>query len=67
MRRIALKSVIPGQTIAKTIFSSKGKLLLEVGSILSIKNIAKLKNLNIEDIYIEEICSEENSCTNDIL
>jgi len=66
MRRVALKSIIPGQRLAKTVYSKKGNMLLEAGIELSNQHIAKLEFFNIEELFIEYIDSEENDCPSPI-
>lgn len=66
MRRIALDSVIPGQKLAKTIFSSDGMVLLETGIELTIQHISRLQLFGVKELYIEDAFSEGIICTETI-
>lgn len=54
MRLVDTKSVIPGEKLAKTLFYSDGRVLLEKGIVLSKRYITKFLELDIEQIYIED-------------
>lgn len=63
MRRITLESVVPGQKLAKTIFSSDGMVLLETGIELSVQHISRLRLFGVKELYIEDACSAGINCT----
>lgn len=54
MRILDTKSVSPGEKLAKTLYYSDGRVLLEKGMTLSKRYLTKLLELGIEQIYIED-------------
>ena len=58
MRRVSIESVHSEQKLAKTVYSLEGKILLEKGVFLSLKQVNKLKEYSVEELYVED----EYSC-----
>ncbi|MEG6521856.1 HD-GYP domain-containing protein [Desulfotomaculum sp. 1211_IL3151] len=54
MRRLSLESVKPGMKVGRPIRNTNGQILLNVGTILSEKYIARLKLLGLHSIYIDD-------------
>jgi HD-GYP domain len=54
MKRVSIESVVSGQRLAKTVYSSDRKILLEMGIILSDIHINKLKLYDIEELSVED-------------
>ncbi|MGE5396122.1 MAG: HD-GYP domain-containing protein [Chitinophagales bacterium] len=54
MRRVSLESVQPGMIVARTIYSSEGRVLLTAGMELSEKYIKRLFELGLSSIYIKD-------------
>lgn len=52
MQRVSLPFLQAGMMIAKSVYSSDGRLLLTAGTILSEGNIPKMKNMGIGSIYV---------------
>lgn len=69
MRYVSIDSVEPGQVLAKAIYASDGRILLNTGVQLTVGMINKLRNIGVtfiyiqdhrfEDIHINEVVSEE--------
>lgn len=58
MRLVSLYSCQPGVKLGKSIYNSKGKILLSEGVELTDNLIHKLKRYNITTVYIKDIQSE---------
>lgn len=54
MRRIYINEVKPGMIIARSIYSSEGRILLQTGIVLNDQYIARLEELGINSIYIRD-------------
>jgi len=54
MRLISVNQCQPGEKLAKTIFTSKGTVLIGAGVTLTQKMLDRLKELNFTSIYIED-------------
>ncbi|AMA74587.1 MULTISPECIES: HD-GYP domain-containing protein [Aneurinibacillus] len=54
MKKVHIRSVKPGDKIAKTILSEAGQVLLAAGLELSQRYIDRLKALGIDTVYIED-------------
>lgn len=54
MIRVSIETVLSGEKLAKTVYSSDGKILLEKGIILSETHLNKLKLFNIQELFIED-------------
>ena len=52
MQRVSLPFLQSGMMVAKSVFSSDGRLLLNAGSVLSETSIPRLENLGIKSLYI---------------
>ncbi len=52
MKNISTNKITPGMKIAKTIYNSNGNILISSGMVLKEKYIKRLKQLDIESIYI---------------
>lgn len=58
MRRVHLDHVLPGMRLAKTIFTSEGRVLLTLGMELKDNFIERLKAGGVTEIFIEDDISE---------
>lgn len=54
MRLVGIKSLMPGDVLAMAISSSSGKIILNSGVELTEQYINKLKQLNVNNVYIED-------------
>jgi len=54
MRRVPVEFLQPGMKVGRPIYNSRGQLLLAVGTILSRRNILRLKSLGIPAVYIDD-------------
>jgi len=54
LRQISLTELIPGMILARSILSSKGQVLLVAGVTLTEEYIRKLKNLNLDVVFIKD-------------
>lgn len=54
MRQVSVKSLLVGEVLGKTIFSSSGRILLGKGVKLTSLYIAKLRDMGISILYIED-------------
>jgi len=54
LRKIPVALLKPGMKVGKSLYSSRGELLLSAGSILTAKNIERLKALKIPALYVAD-------------
>lgn len=54
MRKVGVDYLKPGMNVARTVYSSEGYVLLNVGMILKERYIEQLKSFNIPAIYVED-------------
>lgn len=59
MRQITLSEVLPNMVLARSILNSKGQILLVSGISLTEEYLYKLKNLNIDSIFITDAQYED--------
>ncbi|MDD5936129.1 MAG: HD domain-containing protein [Clostridiales bacterium] len=57
MKKISIDSLVGGEKLAKEICTSNGLVLVPTGSIIKYEYIQKMRELNIDEVYIE---SEKN-------
>ncbi len=54
MRYISIEAVEPGHTLARAIYASDGRTLLNAGVQLTLSMVNKLRNLGVTQLYIED-------------
>ncbi|MFW5872673.1 MAG: HD-GYP domain-containing protein [bacterium] len=54
MRKLPVSLLRPGMKVGRTIYNSDGKVLLNVGKVISENYISRLRSLGIPAIYIED-------------
>lgn len=54
MRKVPIWALVPGQKVARAIFSSDGRLLLNAGVVLTARLISRLRMLGIPALYISD-------------
>ena len=54
MRRILLENIIPGMKLGRPLYSADGRILLNAGLELLDRYIARLRQLDITYIYVED-------------
>lgn len=54
MRRVPVDFLQPGMKVGRSIYNSRGQLLLAAGTILSQRNIVGLRSLGIPAVYIDD-------------
>jgi len=54
MRRINIRYLQPGMTVARTIYSSSGKVLLAAGMKITPKYIKRLREVGVASVYVKD-------------
>ena len=54
MRRVSTRYLQPGMTVARTIYSSNGKVLLAAGMRITPKYIKRLQDVGVASVYIKD-------------
>lgn len=69
MRKVSIDSIVGGERLAKEISTTNGLVLIPAGSFLKYEYVAKMRELNIDMVYIEqdEITSEVEVSIEEIL
>ena len=67
MRRVSIRYLQPGMTVARTIYSSSGKVLLAAGMRITPKYIKRLYEVGVASVYIKDDFFDEPDNIPDVL